>query len=84
MTGLFDCERNPTIDLPIFGEIELPGIFTGGDDVSTPGNQGLTRNISLNAVLVIAMICGTLSLGIVALLVVGIAIVRRPRDKNDG
>ncbi|MCH7588859.1 MAG: DUF2330 domain-containing protein [Chloroflexi bacterium] len=84
MTGLFDCERNPTIDLPIFGEIELPGIFTGGDDVSTPGNQGLTRSISLNAVLVIAMICGTLSLGIVALLVVGIAIVRRPRDKNDG
>lgn len=84
MTGLFDCERNPTIDLPIFGEIELPGIFTGGNDVSTPGSQGLVRSISLNGVLVIAMICGTLSLGIVALLAVGIAIVRRPKDKNDG
>ena len=24
MTGMFDCERNPSVDLPVIGEVELP------------------------------------------------------------
>jgi hypothetical protein len=80
MTGLFDCERNPTISLPIIGEVELPEFFTRDNDPSTSGSEGPGRIVSLNAILVTGLVGGFLLLGFVALVILGITLARKTKE----
>jgi hypothetical protein len=75
MTGLFDCERNPTVDLPVIGEVELPQ-FAVPDDGS-PTDQA-TQTVS--PVLIGAGIGAALIVLLVGAIALGMLVFRKKEE----
>jgi hypothetical protein len=77
MTGLFDCERNPTIRLPIIGEVELPSLFVDDNNSESPGSSGEERGFSRTILLVGGIIGGAIIVAVTVLVISGLVLVRK-------
>lgn len=73
MTGMFDCERNPTVNLPVIGEVELPQL--GEPREALPPEQSGAVPVAVGSgIAVLAIVVG------VGFLITGVVIIRRSKE----
>lgn len=74
MTGMFDCERNPTVSLPVIGEVDLPQF---GQPREVPASETATGPASVfvgSGIAVLALVVG------VGFLITGLVMIRKSKE----
>ena len=71
MVGLFDCERNPTVNLPVIGEVELPQF--GAPREVLPPDQGVRVSVG-SGIGILALVAG------VGFFIAGAVMIRRSKE----
>jgi len=73
MTGMFDCERNPSVDLPVIGEVELPQFGEPREIAASEAGSGVVPFYKGSGIGLLALVAGA------GFFVMGAVMIRRAR-----
>ena len=74
MRGLFDCERNPTVNLPLIGEVELPRLGEAREVLPPRQGGGAVPLSAGSGVAILALVAG------VGFFITGVVMNRRSKE----
>jgi len=73
MTGMFDCERNPSVNLPVIGEVELPQFGEPREIQASEQGTGVVPFYVGSGIGALALLVGA------GFFITGVVIIRRSR-----
>jgi len=73
MRGLFDCERNPTVNLPLIGEVELPRLGEAREVLPPRQGGGAVPLSAGSGAAILALVAG------VGFFITGVVMIRRSK-----